>query len=88
MDICMLVPWERKKLQELLSDFNTARERLLAFLEIVEEEWIEEYTNEPLRFDDFTDGSAAFHRLNTVIEWIELINENGIYLEELEGRDD
>ena len=43
MDICMLVPWEREKLRKLLSDFNTARERLLAFLEIIEEEWIEEY---------------------------------------------
>ena len=88
MDICMLVSWERKNLQELLRDFNVARERVLAFLEIIKEEGIEEYTSEPLRFDDFTDGSAAFHRLNTVIEWIELINENGIYLEELEGRDD
>jgi hypothetical protein len=88
MDICMLVPWERKKLRELLRDFNTARELLLAFLEILEEEWIEEYTKEPLRFDDFTDGSSAFRRLNTVNEWIGLINENGIYLEELEGYDE
>jgi hypothetical protein len=57
MDICMLVPWERKKLQELLSDFNVARERILAFLEIIEEEWLEEYTKEPWKINDFADGS-------------------------------
>jgi hypothetical protein len=84
----MLVPWEREKLRELLSDFNTARERLLAFLEIIEEEWIEEYTKRPTQVDDFFDTPEAFRRLDTLASWIGLINENGIYLEELEGRDD
>ena len=88
MDICMLVPRERRKLKELLSEFNTARELVLAFLEIIEEEWLEEYTKEPLRFDDITDGSSAFRRLDVLINWIRLINENGIYREELEGPGD
>jgi len=88
MDICMLVPWEREKLREFLSDFNTARERLLAFLEIIEEEWIEEYTKRPTQVADFFDTPEAFRRLDTLASWIGLINENGIYLEELEGRDD
>jgi hypothetical protein len=88
MDICMLVPWERKKLQALLSDFNTARQRVLAFLEIIEEEWLEEYTKRPTEVDDFLEAPEAFRRLDTLSSWIGLINENGIYLEELEGGDD
>jgi hypothetical protein len=81
----MLVPWERQKLQELLSELNTARERLLAFLEIIEEEWLEEYTNRPTEIDDYFEVPNAFRRLDTLMQWIGSINENGIYLEELEG---
>jgi hypothetical protein len=87
MDICMFVPWEREKLQELLKEFNTAREKLLVFLDIIEEEWIEELAHEPLRVEDISDGSHAFRRLDTLMKWISVLNENGIYLEEMDGWD-
>ena len=47
-----------------------------------------EYTKRPTQVADFFDTPEAFRRLDTLASWIGLINENGIYLEELEGSDD
>jgi hypothetical protein len=47
MDICMFTPSERAKLEELIVAYDKSRERLMAFLDIIEKEWEKEIKNEP-----------------------------------------
>jgi hypothetical protein len=80
MNICMFTPSERAMIQELLREYDTARSRLMAALDVVEEEWIAEITNVP-EFD-YRYGAAT--RLSILRAWIMALENKGGFFEEIE----
>jgi hypothetical protein len=78
MDICMLTPSQRTKIQDRIVQYEHVRLRLLACLDLIKGEWVKEVENEPPDWFDREGMVLPMERLDKLTKLIEGLEERAM----------